>query len=355
MDITVKSSELKGPVNIPPSKSYSHRTLIAGFMTQKRCIINNLLSSDDVEATCTGLEQLGASIIKKELTSIHTPNFTIPSIPIDCNLSGSTLRMLIGVCSTIKGTSELTGRSQLRKRPIGQLTTALKELGAKVDFSGEDGFAPLKVKGPRKSGKVIVDGSVSSQFISSLILSSPKLDGDTIIEITNPISKPYIDMTIDVMQSFGFKVKKEENVITVYGNQEGKSTNYIIPGSWSSAAYIAALGAVNGDLQLKNLKNDSQGDKEIIPILQKMGVKALEKNGVYEIKTMNLKPVTLDCGDTPDLVPAIAAIAAYANGTTTITNIAHLRYKESNRIDDLALQFTNLGVDIKKTEDSLTI
>ncbi|MHA2060394.1 MAG: 3-phosphoshikimate 1-carboxyvinyltransferase, partial [Candidatus Ranarchaeia archaeon] len=137
MDLTVKSSELSGIVEAPPSKSYSHRALITGFMTKKRCILNNLLSSDDIDSTVNGLKQLGAKFVRGGLTVIHASETASSKYPIDCENSGTTLRMLTGVCSVLEGVSQMTGNPQLRKRPMKPLTTAIMQLGAKIQFEKE--------------------------------------------------------------------------------------------------------------------------------------------------------------------------------------------------------------------------
>ncbi|MHA2407973.1 MAG: 3-phosphoshikimate 1-carboxyvinyltransferase, partial [Candidatus Ranarchaeia archaeon] len=355
MDLTIKSSELSGEVEAPPSKSYSHRALITGFMTKKRCILNNLLSSDDVDSTINGLKQLGAKFVRGGLTVIHSPEPTSSKYPIDCENSGSTLRLLTGVCSVLEGVNHLTGSPQLSNRPMNPLTNAIMELGGKIEFVKEQGFIPFNIEGPRKPGEVTIDGSQGSQFISALLISSPQLNGKTTIHVENPKSQPYIDMTVEVMRVFAYDVKQEGNTYIVGGNQEGRATSYIVPGDWSSAAYIGAAGAVAGEVTLKNLQNDAQGDKAIIDVIQRMGGKIIEDENGIQVKSRQPRGVTVDCANTPDLVPAIAALGALANGQTIIKNSQHLRLKETNRIENLALQFQNVGVDVEPTEDGLII
>jgi 3-phosphoshikimate 1-carboxyvinyltransferase len=253
------------------------------------------------------------------------------------------------------------GDSRLRQRPVGDLLSALESLGVHARSLEANGYPPLEIKGGRLSGgEVTLPGQVSSQHISSLLMIAPCTEEGIKIKIAGGLrSRPYLDITLDAMRAFGVEaVNNDYKEFLVKGGQGYKARRYRIEGDYSSAAYFFAAGAIGGRaVTVKNLKTDSvQGDKYLLNILSEMGCAVeYQKEQVKISGNKELGGITVDMGDYPDLVQTVAVVAAYARGKTEMTNIAHLRFKESDRISDTAAELVKMGIRVNVTDNSMVV
>jgi 3-phosphoshikimate 1-carboxyvinyltransferase len=275
--------------------------------------------------------------------------------------SGSTIRMVAPLAALSQTRVVFDGDSRLRQRPVGDMLSALKSLGVSAYSLGTNGYPPIEVQGGKFSGgEVKISGLVSSQHISSLLMIAPYTEKGIKIRIADRLnSRPYIDITIDVMRAFGVEAaNRDYTEFRVKGGQRYQARHYQIEGDYSSAAYFLAAGAIGEKpVTVKNLKPDSvQGDRYFLNILSQMGCTIENQKG--QIKTYRNKELTsisIDMGDYPDLVPTVAVVAAYARGKTEITNIANLRFKESDRISDTAAELVKMGIKVNVTKDTILI
>ncbi|CAB3289704.1 3-phosphoshikimate 1-carboxyvinyltransferase [Methanocaldococcus lauensis] len=364
MLIVKKTERLEGTVKAPPSKSYTHRAVIGASLAEGKSIIKNPLWGEDCLSSVNGCRMLGANIIldkEKDEWIVEGGKLKTPDNVIDVGNSGTTLRILTSISSQIpKGYAILTGDDSIRRRPMQPLLDALKQLNIEAFSSKMDGTAPVIVKSSKISGNVVkIRGDISSQFITSLMMLLPLNNEDTEIILTSPLkSKPYIDVTIDILNKFGIKIDKTENGFLVYGNQKYKPINYIVEGDYSSASYLIAAGVlINSDLTIENLFSDSkQGDKAIINIVKEMGADIkVKKDKVIINGEYNLEGIDIDVKDIPDLVPTIAVLGCFAEGKTEIFNGEHVRLKECDRLRACAVELRKMGADIKEKPDGLII
>ncbi|WP_456416940.1 3-phosphoshikimate 1-carboxyvinyltransferase [Methanocaldococcus sp.] len=364
MLIVKKTERLEGTIKSPPSKSYTHRAVIGSSLAEGKSIIKNPLWGEDCLSSVNGCRMLGANIIldkEKDEWIVEGGKLKTPDNVIDVGNSGTTLRILTSISSQIpKGYAILTGDDSIRRRPMQPLLDALKQLNIEAFSSKMDGTAPIIVKSSKISGNVVkIRGDISSQFITSLMMLLPFNNEDTEIILTSPLkSKPYIDVTIDILNKFGIKIDKTENGFLVYGNQKYKPINYIVEGDYSSSSYLIAAGVlINSDLTIENLFSDSkQGDKAIINIVKEMGADIkVKKDKVIINGEYNLEGIDIDVKDIPDLVPTIAVLGCFAEGKTEIFNGEHVRLKECDRLRACAIELRKMGADIKEKPDGLII
>ena len=366
MRVFINKSSVKGEVFAPPSKSYTHRAITLAALS-KESIIHRPLLSADTRATIRASRMFGAKIEEKgEDLIIHgfngKPN--VPEDVIDAANSGTTLRFMTAIASLTEGIAVLTGDSSLRTRPNGPLLKVLNQLGAKACSSRKNEKAPIIVKGGLKGGEINIEGSISSQFVSALLIACSLAENTTTISIIGKLkSKPYIDVTIEMLGLAGVKILTDDSNDTRFiipGKQEYDLKEYTIPGDFSSASYLLAAAALmdGAELKVKNLFPSKQGDKVIIETLKQMGANIGwdKEAGIVTVRGGNrLKAITFDAGATPDLVPTVAVLASVAEGTSRIENAEHVRYKETDRLSALATELPKMGVNLKEERDSLTI
>lgn len=365
-DLVVRKTErLEGTSSAPPSKAYTHRALVAASLSEGQNIIKKALICDDTLATVQACSLLGADIrkVKEDFVVNGTSKPATPEDIIHCRDSGSTLRFLTPVCALVEGVTVLTGNEGLRRRPMEPLLAALKQLGVRCHSARDDGRPPVIVFGGGiKGGKASIRGDVSSQFISGLLFASPKAQSDTEIFLTTKLeSKPYVEMTLDVLGDHGVKVEASEDFrrFSVPAKQEYKPFNRVVPGDYSSAAFLLAAAAVtNSRVKVTNLQRETlQGDRVIVKILDEMGVQ-LDVGGDYvEVKGVRqkLKGIKVDVRDTPDLAPVCAILACLAHGKSIINGARRLRFKESDRIVSISEELRKMGGKIKEAEEKLVI
>lgn len=356
MKIAVEPSRVEGRVEAPPSKSYTHRAVLAGALADELRVLNPLESAD-VTASKRCAEMLGATIQDDVVRGVGGRPET-PSDVLDCGNSGTTLRLFTGAASLAPGTTVLTGDDSLRSRPNQPLLDSLQDLGADARSTRHNGQAPLVVEGPLTGGTTEIDGGVSSQFISSLLFASPLTSEGAEITVAGELkSRPYVDITLEVMREFGVDATETSDGFSVDGGQSYSAREFRVPGDFSNASYPLAAGAVAGDVRVANLIPSAQGDSVILDVLDRMGadVDWDRGEGVARVVESDLGGVEFDAGDNPDLVPTIAVLGAAAEGETRVVNAEHLRYKETDRLEAMATELGKMNAEVKETEDGLVV
>lgn len=276
---------------------------------------------------------------------------------IDCEESGTTLRLITGVSSLINHRIILTGGKSLLRRPIGELVSALNKLGAKVMCRGD--YPPVVSYGGFKGGVTDIRGDISSQFISSLLLISPLGGLETTLSTYNAESKPYIFMTLEVQKAFGVNVKVNDdgNYLTFrIPNSSYRGTNYLVEGDWSSASYFLVAAAISGHVKVTNLNLSSlQADKEVLKVVKDFGASVMSNDNSVEVIASRLEGFEYDVSDSPDLLPTLAVLAASAKGRSVIRGVGRCRLKESDRVESTVANLKALGVDVRVVDDGITI
>lgn len=357
--IEVKNnSTLQGKVNIPSSKSIGHRALICAALAEGNSVIKNINISKDIKATSGILEALGAtiSISDKEIHVKGTTKVKKSASELFCNESGSTLRFLIPVAMLQEETVTFTGRGKLVERPLTPFYNIMEEQG--IYYKNHNGMLPLEVKGLLKPGVFNIQGNVSSQFISGLMFALPILKGDSSIIVEGNLeSRPYIDLTLDVLREFGVNIDNHNyEKFSIKGGQKYTAKNYTVEGDYSQAAFFLAAGLLKGAVECTNLKKDSlQGDKEFINIAKRMGGNIIEDANSLKSIESQLTATKIDASQVPDLVPILAVLASVSHGQTIIYNASRLRIKECDRLHAVTTELNALGANIEEKADSLII
>lgn len=359
----IHPGSVAGTARAPPSKSYTHRAILAGGMAEAATVENHL-DSADTRASQRAARGFGASIEDRGDKLVIEGCCGDPQIPpdvIDCANSGTTMRLATGIAGLVEGTTVLTGDASLRGRPHGPLLSALTDLGARATSAAGDGTAPLIVEGPIHGGTVEIPGDVSSQFISSLLLAGGLTADGIEIRLTTPLkSAPYVDITIEVLEAFGVAAERTDEGYAVAGGQEFELAGpYDVPGDFSSISYLAAAGAIAGApaVTVSGVRPGAQGDAAIVEMLSEMGADVAwdREAGTLRVARGPLTGITVDVGDTPDLLPTIAAVGAVADGTTRIENCEHVRLKETDRVAAMAAELDAMGAVVEEREDVLVI
>lgn len=345
-----------GTVNVPPSKSDVHRAIICAAMANGVSRISPVALSNDIKATIGCIKALGADAVLENnvLTVDGTNMYKNKTALLDCGESGSTLRFFIPIAAVGNINATFVGKGKLPQRPIGIFTEALPKAGT---VCKTEGGLPLEIKGQLKSGIFEIPGNVSSQFITGLLLALPILEGDSEIILTSPLeSVGYIAMTIRTMKQFGVNIDTTEKGWHIKGGQSYKTCDYTTDGDWSQAAFFMVLGAVSGKVTVKGVAKDStQGDKKCAEILAEFGAKVTQRDNEITVEKGDLKAITIDASQIPDLVPVLSVCAAFAEGTTKIINAERLRIKECDRLKATAELLNNLGGKVKELSDGLEI
>ena len=345
MDIKIQPSKLSGTVNIPSSKSMTHRILICAALADGVSEISNVSFSKDIYATIDSLKALGAEItIDGNTVTVNGVKNIAESAVIDCCESGSTLRFMIPIACALGITSTFEGQGRLPERPI---TPYIRELGKKGIKFDKVGTMPFTAEGKLSFGKFELEGDISSQFITGLLFALPLLDGDSeIVMLSKLESKPYADMTIKCLEAFGVTVKETANGYLIHGNQKYQSRNMPVEGDYSQAAFFYVGNVLGNSIKLENLISDSfQGDKKIVEITDNLCYNENMRPNGFEI----------DASDIPDLVPILAVLGTYCEGKSVITGAKRLKIKESDRLQTTSDMINTLGGKVTVTDEGLII
>ncbi len=361
-DLIVRRSQLSGVVTAPGSKSVTHRALVVASLARGRSYLENCLRSLDTESTIRGLRALGVKIeLDQNGAIVHGTGsgFLQPQGPINLGNSGTTLRFMTTLCGLVPGPCVLEGDESLNSRPMSELLECLDTIGVKAISLKDNGRAPIKVqgKGRIRGGSTSITGMTSSQFISSLLLSSPYFQQGLDLQVVEGFkSGPYITLTSEVMNDFGVSVRREGEIFNVEpGNYT--SRRYRVEGDYSSAAFLMASAAVtNSSIEIAGLdRYSSQADRSFLNHIGKMGLHVVWKGELLEVGGCPNQGIDLDLSDSPDLVPPAAIMGVLAPDTTTIRGAEHVRLKESNRLRVLAQELSKIGVPIEETADGLVL
>jgi 3-phosphoshikimate 1-carboxyvinyltransferase len=348
----------------PPSKSYTHRALIAGALAEGTTTVLGPLDAEDTRLTAEALMLLGVKVKKHPgrivITGCDGDISNRGTTTLDLENSGTSLRLLTSLGMLCRHPVVLTGSARMQERPIGPLVQALNALGGSVDFLGNSGFPPIRVSGKMVGGPVTIDGSMSSQFISSILMTAPYAAHDVEIKIpAPPSSASYLDITADVMQAFSGRVTHagyDRFLVSTDNRYKGRA--YTVEGDWSSASYFFAIAAIcGGKVTVDNLVPTSvQGDRRFPDALAAMGCTvSYGKSSVTVEGARDLQGITIDMATSPDTVQTLCMVAAMARTPTTITGISHLKFKESDRISETAERLRSMGGRVEVSGDALTL
>lgn len=366
MDVAISRSEVAGRVRAPPSKSYTHRAILAAGYADSTAVRNPLVSAD-TRATMRAVEAYGGSVSVDEGDSPLTiTGFdgrpSVPTDVIDCTNSGTTMRLTTATAALVDGCTVLTGDDSLRSRPQGPLLDAIEQLGGRAGSTRKNGQAPLVIGGPIEGGTVSIPGDVSSQYVTALLMAGAVTsDGITIDLETELKSAPYVDITRELLGAFGVGTERTDNGFVVKGGQAYRPTDseYTVPGDFSSVSYLLSAGVLAADstFTVDGVYPSAQGDSAIVEILERMGadIDWDRETGIITAGRSSLTGITVDVGDTPDLLPTIAVLGAAAGGETHIVNAEHVRYKETDRVAAMASELEKLGARVTEEHDALTI
>ncbi len=344
MDIKITPAKLKGKVNIPSSKSMTHRMLICAALAEGSSVISNISFSKDIYATIDALKALGANIsINENTVTVNGISKNSEKADIDCCESGSTLRFLIPIACALGADAAYYGQGRLPKRPITPYVRELSKNGITFDYNNT---MPFSTTGQLTAGKYELEGDISSQFITGLMFALPLLDGDSEIIMTSPLeSKPYADMTVKCLENFGVKVLETENGYFINGNQKYQAQNMPVEGDYSQAAFFYVANVLGNDIEICNLEENSfQGDKKIVEIITDLCYNNNCPDGF-----------SVNATDIPDLVPILGVLGTYCSGTSVISGAQRLKIKESDRLKTTSEAINNLGGNIEVTADGLKI
>lgn len=358
--LVTKKSSLSGRVRVPASKSHTVRAVAISSLADGKSIIRNPLVSSDTLSAVSIYRAMGAQIETGEDWIVVGTGGKLkrPEGPLDVGNSGTTLYIAMGSAALLSYPVILTGDNQIQNRPADSLIEALKGLGVSAGTLLENGKPPVSLQGPIKGGNIELDGSKTSQYLTSLLMACPLAKSDTIIQVKNLTEAPYIQITLNWLDSQGIQYKNQNmETFHIPGNQEYHPFDLQMPGDFSSATFFLCAAAITGsDLLLEGLDmNDPQGDKAVVEMLSKMGAKTeIVPEGIH-IQGGQLHGATLDLNATPDALPALAVAACFAKGETRLVNVQQARLKETDRIQVMAEELTKMGVKIQELPDGLVI
>ncbi len=362
--IEIKPQKIRNcSISVPGSKSYTHRSLIAAALSGGVCELENCLDSEDTRLTREALIRMGVTISSDNgLTTVHGTGgrLTPCDDPIYLGNSGTSMRLLTAVAALGEGPYLLTGSERMAERPIGDLLNSLNRIGVVARSLEGNDCPPLTVDGRAiKGGHVDLKCGISSQFLSALLLIAPYIEaGLDIAVVEGPVSKPYIDLTVDIMGMFGVHLERDRYIrFRVPGGQCYQPGTYTVEADASQAGYFWAAAAVTG-ATVKVLGMSSscrQGDIRLLEVFEAMGCRVTHESDGIAVTGGKLVSVEVDMSDMPDMVPTLAVVAAFARGTTVIRNVAHLKAKESDRLATVAKGLTQMGIIAMDDHVGLTV
>ena len=362
MKVTIQPSKLKGSIQAPASKSSMQRACAAALLTKGETIIHNPGHSNDDKAALDIIKKLGATVeINNEELIINSSGINPNESTINCGESGLSIRMFTPLVALSDKEITINGTGSLVTRPMDFFDEILPQLGVKI--KSNEGKLPMTIQGPLQPKNIEVDGSLSSQFLTGLLMAYAASGANNVsIKVNNLKSKPYIDLTLDVMKHFGLRLPENKNYeeFIFHSDSEippsGGGGAYTVEGDWSGGAFLLVAGAIAGPITVRGLDlSSTQADRAIIDALM-----AANAGIAMDAKGIQLHPVEMDAfyfdaTDCPDLFPPLVALAAYCNGKTTIKGVSRLAHKESDRAITLQDEFDKMGVTIDLKGDEMII
>jgi 3-phosphoshikimate 1-carboxyvinyltransferase len=362
MNFVCRQSRLSGEVTIPGSKSHTIRAVAIAALATGKSAIEAPLDSGDARSAVRAFTALGAKIDCQPDIWTVTGNggeLHAPENVVDVGNSGTTVNIAMGSAALIRdGLTVFTGDHQIRRRPSGTLLAALNDLGARAESTRGNGCPPIVIRGRLKGGTTTIECK-SSQYLTSLLINCPLADGDTVIKVPVLEEKPYVEMTLDWLARQGIKLEHTGlSEFRIPGKQGYKAFARRIPADFSSATFFLCAGAIgDNDVIVRGLDlTDTQGDKAVMDYLRQMGANIeVQPDGGIRVRPGHLKGCRLDLNATPDALPMMAALACFADGKTTLANVAHARIKETDRITTMREELTKLGAKVTELPDGLII
>ncbi|MBD1584162.1 3-phosphoshikimate 1-carboxyvinyltransferase [Pseudoalteromonas sp. S16_S37] len=359
-------TKVSGSVTLPGSKSLSNRILLLAALAEGTTQVHNLLDSDDIRHMLSALAQMGVEVTLNDDKTVATVrgcagNLNTPTEPLFLGNAGTAYRPLTAVLAATPGHFELIGEPRMEERPIGHLVDAMQALGADIEYLKNKDYPPLRIAGKAlHGGEVEIDGSISSQFLTALLMAAPLFAGDTKVTIKGElVSKPYIDITIGVMAQFGVEVVNDNyQTFSVKGGQVYQSPQRImVEGDASSASYfIAAAAIAGGEVEINGVgKNSVQGDIGFAHVMEQVGAQIDWFDEKLVVRKGELKGVDIDANAIPDAAMTLATVALFADGPTAIRNIYNWRVKETDRLAAMATELRKVGAEVVEGEDYIEI
>jgi len=355
MERSVEPSRVEGKIKAPSSKSMTQRAIAAAMLAEGQTTIINPSYCDDSLAAMSIAVGLGAKVEPGTNELKITGCGELKETKLNCGESGLAIRMFSPIAALFPAEITMSGGGSLKKRPMLMIEDALGQLGVRCKSTG--GFLPLTIHGPVKGGNLEINGSVSSQLLTGLLMALPLASKDSEIKVINLKSKPYIDMTIQILKDFGISIENSNySQFHIPGNQCYKALEYTVESDWSGAAFLLVAGAINGHLDIEGLNSRSkQSDMAIIDALRKAGAFINIENNKIEVSKSELKGFEFDATESPDLFPPLVALASYCKGESRIKGVSRLEHKESNRAATLQEEFAKLNVSIDIDDDLMLI
>lgn len=359
-------ARVDGTINLPGSKSVSNRALLLAALANGTTVLTNLLDSDDVRHMLNALKALGVQYAlsddrtRCEVTGNGGALHSAEALKLFLGNAGTAMRPLAAALCLGSNDIVLTGEPRMKERPIGHLVDALRQGGAQIDYLEQENYPPLRLRGGFTGGNVEVDGSVSSQFLTALLMTAPLAPQDTVISIKGDlVSKPYIDITLHLMNTFGVEVENQSyQRFVVRGGQQYQSPgHYLVEGDASSASYFLAAGAIKGGtVKVTGIgRNSVQGDIRFADVLEKMGAVVTWGDDFISCTHGELNAIDMDMNHIPDAAMTIATAALFAKGTTTLRNIYNWRVKETDRLFAMATELRKVGAEVEEGEDYICV
>ncbi|ENA3425778.1 3-phosphoshikimate 1-carboxyvinyltransferase [Salmonella enterica] len=359
-------ARVDGAINLPGSKSVSNRALLLAALACGKTVLTNLLDSDDVRHMLNALSALGinytlsADRTRCDITGNGGPLRASGALELFLGNAGTAMRPLAAALCLGQNEIVLTGEPRMKERPIGHLVDSLRQGGANIDYLEQENYPPLRLRGGFIGGDIEVDGSVSSQFLTALLMTAPLAPEDTIIRVKGElVSKPYIDITLNLMKTFGVEITNHhyQQFVVKGGQQYHSPGRYLVEGDASSASYFLAAGAIKGGtVKVTGIGRKSmQGDIRFADVLEKMGATITWGDDFIACTRGELHAVDMDMNHIPDAAMTIATTALFAKGTTTLRNIYNWRVKETDRLFAMATELRKVGAEVEEGHDYIRI
>ncbi|EIR7358295.1 3-phosphoshikimate 1-carboxyvinyltransferase [Salmonella enterica subsp. enterica serovar Larochelle] len=359
-------ARVDGAINLPGSKSVSNRALLLAALACGKTVLTNLLDSDDVRHMLNALSALGinytlsADRTRCDITGNGGALRAPGALELFLGNAGTAMRPLAAVLCLGQNEIVLTGEPRMKERPIGHLVDSLRQGGANIDYLEQENYPPLRLRGGFIGGDIEVDGSVSSQFLTALLMTAPMAPEDTIIRVKGElVSKPYIDITLNLMKTFGVEIANHhyQQFVVKGGQQYHSPGRYLVEGDASSASYFLAAGAIKGGtVKVTGIGRKSmQGDIRFADVLEKMGATITWGDDFIACTRGELHAIDMDMNHIPDAAMTIATTALFAKGTTTLRNIYNWRVKETDRLFAMATELRKVGAEVEEGHDYIRI
>lgn len=353
----VKPSKVSGAVSAPSSKSMMQRAVAIASLGDRECTITGITPCNDLDASIRAAEALGSRILRDDIaqTLVVTPQAVEQNNTVDCGEAGLSVRMFSPIAALYNKKFNFVGHGSLTTRPLNMIEDAVVKMGAHC--STNKGFLPMTIEGAAAGGNFTIDGSLSSQLLTGLLIALPRCSVDSLLTVNNLTSRPYIDMTVDILSDFGVTIENRNyEQFAISGNQQPERDHYNVEGDWSGASFLMVAAALTGEVTIENLDpHSTQGDKMIAQFVADAGAKVVEHENSYTITPGDLTAFSCDATECPDLFPPLVALAAACKGESFIKGTHRLTHKESDRAKVLIDEFAKIGVTVVERDDTLCV